>query len=694
MNRTAPLIALVCLMFLIPVRAQVVYNGESPWSERTDVAPDDVVPGWFYNLGITGLRVKLDPDQPRILVVKYVFPDTPAAGHVQVDDLISGVEGLPFAEDHQNGYGPEVFGAQGPIGEFGIALDRVQGEDGELELSLIRGGTRLEVTFDVGQRYRSFSPTYPVDCPKSDLILEELLDYLRQTQLPDGSWLGSVHENHIFAGLALLSDGSPPSLEAASRLALSYRDRTVGEIPASGLSNWRYLAAAIYLAEYYAKTDEAWVLPKLRSLYRYLSASQYTDVSQIVPPVREGLDPTATGFGGWGHNPGFEGYGPISMTTGQGALALALMHRVGVTIDRSRLDDAYAFLERGKSSNNYVWYADQDGSDIYAWADPGRTGAAAIANWVSPYRESAALSRASAYADFIGQHPESFPDTHGSPTMGMAYTALGVYPLTHNFRLLMDANRWWFSLGQCPEGNFYYQPNRDNAKYSTNPRFVASSVVALILSLTKGNLLLTERVAEMRPVPDIVGTEVAMANNLIASRGFGVGQVRVDFSETVPAHSIISQHPENGTSRAAGSGIDYVVSIGMGGGPGEISVSQLSEEEDIVNTDGALVSAANFGESAVTVNGLPHEAGSASGVGFTSQFGFEGDFRNDGSESTMDKLLSGIAGGSRVEMSLGGLTINQEYLFQTYWEGNPGESLTIRFENGVPVSRSSVGDRE
>jgi hypothetical protein len=59
---------------------------------------------------------------------------------------------------------------------------------------------------------------------------------------------------------------------------------------------------------------------------------------------------------------------------------------------------------------------------------------------------------------------------------------------------LLDNNRWWFSLAQTPEGNFYYQPNRDNAYYAAAPRFVASSVTALILSLPKRNLMISERV--------------------------------------------------------------------------------------------------------------------------------------------------------------------------------------------------------
>jgi hypothetical protein len=497
MKKIVPLFALA--LSCPPLAAQVDYDGTYPWSETTSFAPDNAVPGWFYNLGITGLRVQLNPAAPRTLVVKHVFAGTPAAGQFSVNDVITGVEGQPFTEDHQDGYGPDVFGGRGPLREFGIALDAVQGTDGTLSVTRLRNGNTSNRTLTVGTTYGSYSPTFPVNCPKSDLILSQLLTYLRQTQSTQGSWPGvGGHENHIFAGLALLSDGSAASMTAAGKLATYYKNETNAPIPADNLNNWKYLAAAFYLSEYYHKTNDATVLTKLNTLYGYLLASQYTDVSQIVPGYH-GDDPFTYGFGGWGHNPGYEGYGPIAMLTGQGALALSLMDRVGVNVDRTRLDAAYAFLVKGTGANHYVWYADQDGSggNPDSWADPGRTGASAIANWMSPYAESAYAVRAINHARFMGDHPQSFPDTHGSPTIGMAYAAMGTHIDPSSFRKLLDEHLWWFSLAQTPEGNFYYQPNRDNTGYGSNPRFQASSVAALILSLPKRNLMISESVFEM-----------------------------------------------------------------------------------------------------------------------------------------------------------------------------------------------------
>ena len=184
------------------------------------------------------------------------------------------------------------------------------------------------------------------------------------------------------------------------------------------------------MSEYYLATKEKWVLEELEEVYDFLVWSQYVEASPDQPqdaskdrPQDLPEDPIGP-HGGWGHNPGFEGYGPICMLTGQGALAFALMKHCGIEVDRERHDAAYDFLERGTGPNGYVWYEDQ-AAGAEDWADMGRTGAAGIANFLSPYQDPKyRVQRALAHARVIGEHPESFPDTHGSPIMGMGYAAL------------------------------------------------------------------------------------------------------------------------------------------------------------------------------------------------------------------------------------------------------------------------------
>ena len=477
------LASLVWIGLASPVQAQVDYGKVGPWDQRAESGPDAKVPGWFYNLGVTGLRAQLVAEESKALLIKYVFPKSPADGHVKVGDFIVGAGGQIFKEKHRNGYGEKVFGADGPISELANVLEECQSGDrkGKLALTLRRGKEIVEVELDVGQKYGTYSATFPDRCKKSDKILAELLQYLVDRQAKDGSFGDPVQ--NTFAPLALLASGEAKYLPAVERNARYHCGVT--KTKDLGLINWSYMSAAIVLGEYYLATDEKWVLPDLQTVHDRIAKSQYLDMSQIDPKSKKSHPDSypkgpKDSHGGWGHNPGFEGYGPIAMLTGQGALAYSLMHRCGIKVERKNHDAAYEFLKKGTGKNGYVWYGDQVGGGPDGWADMGRTGAAGVANFLSPYAEPAYRERATAHAKVIGQHPQSFPDTHGSPAMGMAYTALAAGVDPDSFRKLLDANRWWFTMAQCNDGSFHYQPNRDNSGYGSDSRMTASSVVAFI----------------------------------------------------------------------------------------------------------------------------------------------------------------------------------------------------------------------
>jgi hypothetical protein len=486
-----------------PLMAQVHYEGSNPWNQRADSGPDAEVPGWYYNLGLTGIRAELVADEPKTLLVKYVFPKSPADELVKAGDLIIGVNGKKFTRKHQNGYGMEVFGAEGPISELAEALEKCQGKSGagKLALMLKRGDETVTADLKIDTQYGMYSATYPAACPKSDKILKELLDYISKQQREDGSFGDPVH--NTFAALALLGSGDKkylPDVERNLRHLCESLRATDDEGRKLGLINWSYMGTAIVLSEYYLITKQPWVLKELEFIRDQLEKGQYLDMSQINPAAKESHpDSYPTGpkqaHGGWGHNPGFEGYGPIGMITAQGALAYSLMHRCGIKIDRTRHDAAYDFLKRGTGENGYLWYGDSPGGGPEDWADMGRTGAAGIAFFVSPYSGSQYSSQALKYSNIIGKHPQSFPDTHGSPPMGMAYEALAANIKPANFRKLMDENRWWFTMAQCTDGTFYYQPNRDNAGYDSEARMTASAVVAFIYTIPKKNLIITGKTA-------------------------------------------------------------------------------------------------------------------------------------------------------------------------------------------------------
>ena len=322
----------------------------------------------------------------------------------------------------------------------------------------------------------------------------------------DGSFGNPVH--NTFAPLALLASGDAKYLPAV-KLNVDYhcRETYPNDRRYFDLINWTYMSAAIVLSEYYLATGEKWVLPELQEVYDHLAKSQYLHMSQINPKAKKSHPDSfpkgpKDSHGGWGHNPGFEGYGPIAMLTGQGALAYSLMHRCGIKIDRVRHDAAYEFLKKGNREERIrlVWRQDRRRSGRLGRYGPNW--ATGIANFLSPYAGPMYRERALSHAKVIGKHPQSFPDTHGSPAMGMAYTALAANVDPESFRKLMDANRWWFTMAQCTDGSFYYQPNRDNAGYGPDSRMTASSVVAFIFTIPKHSLVISGKEAKVVKTDD------------------------------------------------------------------------------------------------------------------------------------------------------------------------------------------------
>ena len=73
-------------------------------------------------------------------------------------------------------------------------------------------------------------------------------------------------------------------------------------------------------------------------------------------------------------------------------------------------------------------------------------------------------------------------------------------------------------------------------------------------------------------VPNVVGDTQAAATTAITGAGLVVGTVTAAPSGTVPSGDVISESPVAGTSVAAGSAVNLVISSG-GGSPTVVSVS-------------------------------------------------------------------------------------------------------------------------
>ncbi|MDP6633744.1 MAG: DUF6288 domain-containing protein [Phycisphaerae bacterium] len=204
-------------------------------------------------LGITGAYVTEAVGKTEFLVV-HVLKETPAAGVLQLDDIIMGANGRLFRD------------VEDPRPEMGNALVESQSSElgGKLTLHIVRAGKPLNKTIDLGNTL-SYSDTWPLNCRKSKQIRRAALDYVMRSY----PW----HRYDFWTPTFLMASGDDAALELARRhMFKNLKDRYETKTGASG---WRDSYTLINLCEYYLLMGDSAVLPAIRYYAEGLAWAQY-----------------------------------------------------------------------------------------------------------------------------------------------------------------------------------------------------------------------------------------------------------------------------------------------------------------------------------------------------------------------------------------------------------------------------------
>lgn len=181
--------SLLLLCLLSQNASSIMLRGEYPWDVKLRSFYDlemektlKTVP-WLLNLGPTGIRARIYPDKPNQLAVKYVFQDkqSPAKGLIEIDDIIVGANGKRFKTSHRFGRNLRGGGGwDGPMMELAAYIEDSQGSDGKLNLMVWPQGKQTDQkTVTVPLRVVGrFADTFPYNCKRSEMMLEELCDFI------------------------------------------------------------------------------------------------------------------------------------------------------------------------------------------------------------------------------------------------------------------------------------------------------------------------------------------------------------------------------------------------------------------------------------------------------------------------------------------------------------------------------------
>lgn len=170
-----------------------------------------------------------------------VEKDSPAdkTGKIHKDQIIESINGIVMKDTD-----PRII--------LGNIITQAEATDGIIDLKIKEvGNVRVQIPV-----MGAYSPTWPVNCPKSDKIVRNLADLIAKETAP--SW-GSV--------LFMLSTGENKDLEVVKNWMRGIE--TIGDM------NWEKGYKGIGLCEYYLRTGDQAVLPVIKKMSEELKENMY-----------------------------------------------------------------------------------------------------------------------------------------------------------------------------------------------------------------------------------------------------------------------------------------------------------------------------------------------------------------------------------------------------------------------------------
>jgi len=420
-----------------------------------------------WTLGATGARGwmhshQLETSQARQIRITGVAENSPAAGVLQVGDVILGTGDQAFSSDPRVAFGQALTAAESHAGQ------------GRLKLLRWRNGQTQTVTISIPV-LGDYSRTAPYDCEKSARILQQGSRALAQAmQSPD------YQPNPIsraLNALALLATGDEAWLPLIQKEA-----RWASEYSADSFSVWYYGYVITFLAEYAILTGDDSVLPGLRRLALESAAGQ-----SIV--------------GSWGHRFAGDdgrlvGYGMMNAPGVPLTIALELARRAGVT--DPAIPDA---IERSaKLLRFYIGKGAVPYGDHHPWIqmheDNGKCGMAAVLfNLLEEEAGAEFFSRMS-----LASHGSERDTGHTGNFWNMSWAMPGVNQSGPEATgaWMHEFGSWYYDLARGHDGMFRHQ-GPPQASPDHTPGWDATGAYLLAYAMPLKQLYITGKQAATTP---------------------------------------------------------------------------------------------------------------------------------------------------------------------------------------------------
>ncbi len=401
----------IVLLLLTATARSVSADTLASWKETPPIS-----------VGVTGMIVTVtssleDPkqakaDTPHVVTVTEVLPETPADGHLRPGDVLESVNGISLK-------------VVDPRRILGQQINVTEGRSGKMTFAVRRDGATKTVAIQLDP-IGSYSKTFPIDCKKSQAIVDQTAAFILEHGGPEGGITGALE------ALFLMSTGEAKYMPVVEKHALELAGKP------HSTSTWFIGYNGIFLGEYYLATGDKRVLPAIKARCDQLAAGQW--------------------FRGWGHGtthcgPGYVTGGTLNAAGNQALTTLVLARECGVQVDLKTYDNAILQFSRFAGRGG-VPYGDHH-PELW-WSSNGKNGGLASALTLLPQAKFQggakllALSETDSYWGNEGGHGSCF----GNHTWRTIVDALVMDHPSGSWRRHKDQMIWHLELCRMPGGGF------------------------------------------------------------------------------------------------------------------------------------------------------------------------------------------------------------------------------------------------
>lgn len=393
------------------------------------------------NLGPTGARGWVhgkngNSNESREILIKSVEPGSPADGILQPYDVIVGAAVPPEAPASSWETVPDVkpFESDARLC-MGRAITWAVSDTGKGDLKLLRSrdGEEAEVITIKIPVMGTYADAMPMECPKSQAIVESAAKFLAQNMSAKGYGEG-VGQPHN-AGF-LLATHKPEYLDHVRRSAINMSE--LNEISEAGHETWRWGNTNTFLAEYYLATGDERVLSTIREYCQRMQDGQCNP-------------------GTWGHRvvPDFipPGYGSVNSTGIVCFYSLLLANQCGIHNADLAIERSIGFYG-GYAGRGTIPYGDHEPA-YNSTNNGGKNGNAALAfHFLGAEPAAQWFARLCASSDL-----ENFEGGHTGNYFNQTWTPLGVQVAgDENYINFWKRFQWYRDLARRYDGGFNAQP--------------------------------------------------------------------------------------------------------------------------------------------------------------------------------------------------------------------------------------------